>query len=190
MSMSQAPLPFPPHVDASAVELPEEGGYLLIHGAETEPDEHFVGPGSRFAALTRFKQVSADAPANLYVKCASNTEDLTVPDAQVWRSPAENPFEPHWPEGLVPGESYELPCDDKGRNGGSWLRVMVSEADNDVWLLMQDWEDLPEGEPNPIPSLRCRTLMGGGRHSRTHQALMNLANAIRLDREEAEGKRR
>lgn len=99
-------------------------------------------------------------------------------------------FEPHWPEGLKPGESCQLPCDDKGRDGGSWLRVLVDDQ-GDVWLMMQDWEDIREegSQPNPIPSLRCRTFAGGGRHGRTHQALLWLAQAIRLDNEELQGKR-
>lgn len=87
-----------------------------------------------------------------------------------------------WPEGLKHNETYELPCDDKGRDGGSWLRVVIAE-DGDVWLCMQDWEDIRQehSAPNPIPSLRCRTYFGGGRHGRTHAALLQLANAIRLD---------
>lgn len=92
-------------------------------------------------------------------------------------------FEPAWPPGLKHDEAHRLPCDDKGRNGGSWLQVMVAN-DGDVHLLMQDWEDPSEGIPNPIPGLRCRTFQGGGRHGRTHQALLWLAQAIRLDREE------
>lgn len=92
----------------------------------------------------------------------------------------ESVFRSHWPAGLKQDEVYELPCDDKGRAGGVWLRVFVA-ADGDVHLVMQDWEDMPQGEPNPIPSLRVRTLLGGGRNTRTHQALLWLAQAIRLD---------
>lgn len=97
---------------------------------------------------------------------------------------ARNPFKPAWPEGLKAGEFYTLPCDDKGRNGGSWLKVMVSDVDSDVYVSMQDWEEIPEGLPTPFPCIRNRTLFGGGRHTRTHQALLWLAQAIRLDNEE------
>lgn len=93
---------------------------------------------------------------------------------------AFDPFEPTWPEGLGHGDQYELRCDDKGRNGGSWLRIFVAN-DGDVHVRMQEWEGMPEGEPFPIPGLRCRTWQGGGRHGRTHQALLWLAQAIRLD---------
>lgn len=81
------------------------------------------------------------------------------------------------------GEVYHLPCDDKGRNGGSWLQVYVA-PDSDVHVMMQDWEDMPNGMPEFLPSLRCRTYFGGGRNHRTHQALLWLAQAIRLDNEE------
>ncbi|WP_408953009.1 hypothetical protein [Lysobacter sp. Hz 25] len=91
-----------------------------------------------------------------------------------------DPFRPQWPTGLKQGEHYMLLCDDKGRNGGTWVKVYVG-GDGDVHLTMQDWEERPEGEPFPIPSLRCRTLNGGGRNSRSHQALLWLAQAIRLD---------
>lgn len=79
--------------------------------------------------------------------------------------------------------AYEVPCDDKGRMGGSWLRVMVA-SDGDVHVAMQDWEEVPEGSPSPFPSVRIRSLAGGGRHFRTRQALLWLADAIRRDIED------
>lgn len=87
-----------------------------------------------------------------------------------------------WPDGLEQLTHYEFPCDDKGRDGGTWMRVMVA-GDGDVHVSMQDWEDIREegSKPSPFPSVRCRTHAGGGRHRRTRQALLNLANAIRLD---------
>lgn len=89
-------------------------------------------------------------------------------------------FEPHWPKGLKLNTSYKITCDDKGRKGASWLKVMVAE-DGDVHVQMQDWEDLPDGEPSPFPSIRIRTLSGGGRNPNVRQALLWLAEAIRLD---------
>jgi hypothetical protein len=94
-----------------------------------------------------------------------------------------DPFDPHWPKGLEQGEAYKVLCDDKGRTGATWLQVYVAN-DGDVHLMMQEWEDFPDYEPSPIPTLRCRTFMGGGRNHRTHQALLWLAQAIRLDNEE------
>lgn len=90
------------------------------------------------------------------------------------------PFKPHWPAGLEPLNHYKVLCDDKGRNGGSWLAVMVAN-DGDVHVSMQDWEQVPEGEPDPFPSIRIRTFAGGGRHDKTRQALLWLAEAIRQD---------
>ena len=92
-------------------------------------------------------------------------------------------FKPCWPEGLEPRKHYEVPCDDKGRNGGSWLRVYIDDQ-GDVFLSMQDWEDIPDGRPSPNPSMRIRTYFGGGRHQRTRQALLWLADAIRRDTDE------
>lgn len=92
-------------------------------------------------------------------------------------------FSPVWPDGLGTSIHYEVLCDDKGRNRGSWLRVMIA-GDGDVHVSMQDWEDLPEGSPTPFPSIRIRTMAGGGRNTRTRQALLWLADAIRRDNEE------
>lgn len=92
-------------------------------------------------------------------------------------------FQPHWPEGLNRDGFHEFPCDDKGRNGKTWLRVMVA-PDGDAHVAMQEWEDAPEGEPSTLPTARCRTGFGGGRHERTHQALLWLALAIQLDNED------
>jgi len=95
-------------------------------------------------------------------------------------------FDPMWPEGLQSGTAYQVLCDDKGRQGGSWLNVYIS-CDGDAHVAMQDWENIkedPDSRPDPFPSIRVRTLVGGGRNHRTHQALLWLADAIRRDNEE------
>jgi hypothetical protein len=96
-----------------------------------------------------------------------------------------NALKPHWPEGLLGETVYRVPCDDKGRSGGSWLQVFVA-GDGDVHVSMQDWEDIREegSAPNPIPSIRVRTYAGGGMNTRTRQALLWLADAIRRDMED------
>ena len=86
-----------------------------------------------------------------------------------------------WPPSLESDTIYQVSCDDTGRNGGSWLRVYISGVDGDVYVSMQEWEDIPEGAPDPFPSIRIRTFAGGGRNTRTRQALLNLAEAIMLD---------
>jgi|GEM_PF-2423544 len=98
-----------------------------------------------------------------------------------------DPFTPKWPCGLQQDRVYQLPCDDKGRSNANWLQVYVAQ-DSDVHVMMQDWEDILEkgSSPNPLPTLRVRTYFGGGRNHRTHQALLWLAQAIRLDMEEKE----
>lgn len=104
------------------------------------------------------------------------------------QDPEKIVMKPHWPSGLDSLTHYEFACDDKGRDGGCWLRVMVA-GDGDVHVSMQDWEDIrePGSKPSPFPSVRCRTGIGGGRHWRTRQALLWLARAIQLDNEEING---
>ncbi|USV41119.1 hypothetical protein [Xanthomonas phage BUDD] len=99
---------------------------------------------------------------------------------QARRDFLDEPFIAHWPEGLEQEQIYQLNCDDKGRSGANWLKVYTA-GDGDVHLIMQDWEEYPEFQPEFMPSLRCRTYIGGGRNWRTHQALLWLAQAIRLD---------
>jgi hypothetical protein len=93
---------------------------------------------------------------------------------------SEKIFKPYWPPNLKTHEFYEVACDDKGRNEMSWLRVLIA-PDGDVHVSMQEWEDFPQGQPDPFPSVRIRTFGGGGRNQRTRQALLWLAEAIRLD---------
>ena len=62
---------------------------------------------------------------------------------------------------------------------------MLIDDQGDVYVSMQDWEEVPEGHPSPFPSVRIRTLAGGGRNTRTRQALLWLADAIRRDSEQA-----
>jgi hypothetical protein len=92
-------------------------------------------------------------------------------------------FKSHWPEGVKESTFYRVPCDDKGAKGGAYLQVMIA-SDGDVHVSMQDWEDIPNGHPDPLPSVRISTIAGGGRNMRTRQALLWLADAIRRDAEE------
>ncbi len=101
------------------------------------------------------------------------------------REPAA--FQSNWPEGLSPEVAYQVLCDDKGCKAGSFLNVYIDQQ-GDVFLSMQDWENVPEGEPTPFPSIRIRTLAGGGRNRRTRQALLWLADAIRRDNEDGNQK--
>jgi hypothetical protein len=105
--------------------------------------------------------------------------------ASVFPVEKDFPIPGHWPEGLKPRECYEVLCDDKGRDGGSWLQVFVAD-DGDVHVSMQDWENVREegSQPNPFPSIRVRTHAGGGKNSRTRLALLWLAKAIQLDNAE------
>jgi hypothetical protein len=91
-------------------------------------------------------------------------------------------FKPKWPDGLEPNTAYRVLCDDKGRNGQTWLQVIIAN-DSDCHVMMQEWEDGYES-PMVNPAIRVRTFAGGGRNLRTRQALLWLADAIRRDNEE------
>ena len=95
-------------------------------------------------------------------------------------------FDPEWPKDLKTNTAYRVLCDDKGQNKSSWMTVFVAE-DGDVHVAMQDWERCPEGEPTPFPSIRVRTSAGGGRNPNVRQALLWLAEAIRIDCEASDG---
>lgn len=100
---------------------------------------------------------------------------------------------PHWPEGLQQGKFYQFNCDDDGRDGTAFIRVLVAN-DGDVHLcasklMERGFTDKVSGEKLPsiyhnFPSVRCRTGIGGGRHARVRQALLWLARAIQLDNDE------
>ena len=101
---------------------------------------------------------------------------------------ARNPaaFQPKWPEGLESRKVYRFQCDDCcPSTDAKEMSVVVSE-DGDVWVSMFEINDKNHKQPyhNPHPTVRCRTGIGGGRHRRTRQALLWLAQAIRLDNEE------
>jgi hypothetical protein len=93
--------------------------------------------------------------------------------ARVEAMTPEQIFAPRWPKDLAPG-MHSLPCDDEP---GTWLRIMVEPHTGDVWIGAS-------GAEGGAASARIRTLAGGGRNLRTHQALLWLALAMQLDRTE------
>jgi hypothetical protein len=89
-------------------------------------------------------------------------------------------YGPHWPSGLHRNEPYQLACDDVP---GAGLRVLISN-DGDVWVQCHEGgseQDDENERPYRDAGIRVRTWSGGGRHLRTHQALLWLARAIQLD---------
>lgn len=106
---------------------------------------------------------------------------------------SEMVFRAHWPEGLKQGELYQFNCDDDGRDGKAFFRVLIAN-DGDVHLCASKLAEPMAVDPvtgellraiyEPFPSVRCRTGIGGGGHQRTRQALLWLALAIKLDNEE------
>lgn len=91
-------------------------------------------------------------------------------------------FLAHWPEGLETNTQYKVLCDDKGRNGTTWLNVMVAN-DGDLHVGCYEQEE-PDDPASICPSIRVRTRNGGGSNWRTRQALLWLADAIRRDNAE------
>lgn len=78
--------------------------------------------------------------------------------------------DPHWPAHLHTSELYEARCDDEPEGR---MRVMFTQ-DGDAWVHVADGD-------GQLAGVRIRTLSGGGRQIRTRQALLWLAEAIRLD---------
>lgn len=114
--------------------------------------------------------------------------DVTIPSTELLDLlKTQNPFSPHWPADLKPNEVYEVACDDKGRDGRCWMRLIIAN-DCDVHLTMYEQEE-PEFDPSPFPSIRVRNGFGGGRNMRTYQALLWLAQAMKLDGEERDARR-
>lgn len=102
------------------------------------------------------------------------------------RNNESEPFYPHWPSGLEPRKAYRFTCDDCCQSTDVKELTVTIDEDGDVWLGMLEINDIHTDMKfsNPNPSVRCRTGIGGGRHRRTRQALLWLAQAIRLDNEE------
>lgn len=89
-------------------------------------------------------------------------------------------FSPHWPPSLKVREQYRVNCDD---NSKAWFGVLIAE-DGDVHVAMHEPSPHTQEYGDPFPSVRIRTTYGGGRNLRTRQALLWLAEAMRLDNEE------
>jgi hypothetical protein len=90
-------------------------------------------------------------------------------------------FRPHWPAGLEENVTYQVPCDDEPGNS---LSVMVMKGGGDMSVVLTENPDPEESTRFQQAAVRIRTFAGGGRHLRTHQALLWLALAIKMDNEE------
>jgi hypothetical protein len=82
---------------------------------------------------------------------------------------------PFWIEGLETDVFYERLHDD--HDGSRQGRILVAMGRNgDAWVSVNG--------PSNVPTLRFRTFGGGGLSPRVRNALMVLAQAIKLDNEE------
>jgi hypothetical protein len=81
--------------------------------------------------------------------------------------------EPFWPNTLRMGESYFRTHDDCEGDRGQGVIVTVG-PDGDVWI----------STTTRMSTCRFRNFFGGGRSLRVRNALLILAEAIRLDNEE------
>lgn len=82
-----------------------------------------------------------------------------------------------WPEGLEAGVRYRLRCD-MNRSAGAPQLVVLVDSQGDAHVSM------PGGGVGLGHGIRVCTGQGGGRNRRTRAALLQLANAIRLDNQE------
>lgn len=98
----------------------------------------------------------------------------------------EDVFRSAWPQGLEVGKFYEIPCDDDGHSLEAKLKVLVAQ-DGDVHISttkLRQFKSKGELQLDGLPSVRIRNRAGGGRNLRTRQALLWLAEAIRLDNQD------
>jgi hypothetical protein len=93
----------------------------------------------------------------------------------------ESVFKPYWPKGVEQGVSYRFSCDDANSEERVAFLDLFIAVDGDVHVSMMDFNPGRPQKPDPHPTARCRTYEGGGNHQRTRQALLWLAQAIRLD---------
>lgn len=89
-------------------------------------------------------------------------------------------YAPHWPHGLQEKVVQQVPCDDVR---GAHLDLVNMGGDMFVTVYEPADEEHPE-EGGSTAGIRIRNWAGGGRHLRTHQALLWLAEAIRRDNED------
>ena len=87
-------------------------------------------------------------------------------------------FQPTWPEALQPRKTYVFHCDDEPQTR---ISVLV-DSQGDVWVSASSPALDPDKGVASV-GIRCRTGIGGGRHVRTRQAFVWLAEAIRQDNE-------
>ena len=82
--------------------------------------------------------------------------------------------QPFWPETIESNKRYFITHDDNDGDKSKGLEVAFS-IDGDAWI--------DTTCPNPFDACRFRTHGGGGRNQRVRNALLILAEAIRLDNE-------
>lgn len=93
---------------------------------------------------------------------------------------------PCWPEGLEMMKPYEVACDDKNNSEERAKLTVVIGVDGDAHVAMTEYHSRTD-RCWEFPSVRLRTMAGGGKNHRTRQALLWLAKAIQLDEEERNG---
>lgn len=102
---------------------------------------------------------------------------------------AEQVFAPQWPVGLDMNERVRVFCDDKHPHESDAHLDVMTGPDGDAYASMGERRVGPHEDPldgySILPGIRVRTWAGGGRNLRTHQALLWLALAIKLDAAES-----
>ena len=96
---------------------------------------------------------------------------MPIADMKQIRKILETPF---WPETLKTDTRYFRTHDDCDGNTHKGIEVIVDQQ-GDVWVAMPSMEGLE--------SCRFRTWVGGGASLRVRNAMLILAEAIRLDNE-------
>jgi hypothetical protein len=90
---------------------------------------------------------------------------------QIIREILEDNF---WPDSVESDVAYKIQADDHQRDSGFGYLTVAFSKDGDAWI-----DTFTESRE----SCRFRTFVGGGRNHRVRNALIILAEAIRLDLE-------
>jgi hypothetical protein len=135
-----APQPAP-----AQLSLPEDGAYLIRYDDTDRKDELFAMSGGRDAAIYRYKQISGNWNAHLFVKIDSNCRDVKCPNAAFQPVPVQAcPTEDH--ECVYPnGDGACQECSDLAKLAKAGQST-PAQAEQIPWIKVSD--RMPEdGEP-------------------------------------------
>lgn len=133
--------------------LPDHGAYLIRYDDVDRNDELFVSRFARQAALNRYRQISGQWNAHLFVKIDSNSRDEPVPSAA---PPAERKPNPLC---IMSWNGFNLSGDEKSIAEANRL-LHVAGTVKDLWTQLEEAEarSMPSAEREPLSDERIDDL--------------------------------